>query len=87
MSDLKTRLANGEKLTKEEMARLGQLEDEIMEHLRKQIAELEAKDPPLSEEDQLKLFQMKEKLLQLELDRLLRKKPLTEEDKRRIKEL
>ena len=56
MADLKMRLANGEKLTKEEMARLNQLEDEIMEHLRKQIAELEAKDPPLSEEDQLKLF-------------------------------
>ena len=56
MSKLKARLANGEKLSKEEMARLNLLEDEIMEHLRKQIAELEAKDPPLSDEDQLKLF-------------------------------
>ena len=69
------------------MLKLIQVEDELMEILRREIADHEAKDPPLSKEDELKLAQLKEKLAQIELDRLLRKDPKTEEDLARIKEL
>lgn len=37
------------------MLKLIQVEDELMEILRREIADLEAKDPPLSKEDELKL--------------------------------
>lgn len=67
--------------------KLVKVEDELMEMLRRGIADIEAKDPPLSMEDQLKLAQLRERLAQIELDRLLRKDPKTEEDLARIKEL
>jgi len=69
------------------MVKLVKIEDDLMEELRVDIADLEAKNPPLSLEDELKLNQLKEKLTLLELDRLLRKDPKTEEDLKRIKEL
>jgi hypothetical protein len=69
------------------MIKLVKVEDELMEMLRRGIADIEAKNPPLSMEDQLKLAQLRERLAQIELDRLLRKDPKTDEDLARIKEL
>ena len=52
---LKKKLSDQGKLSKEDMMKLVKVEDELMEMLRRGIADIEAKDPPLSMEDQLKL--------------------------------
>lgn len=69
-------------LSKEELDRLWQLEEERLAELQKRIAELEKKGwDNLANNEKFELLGLQKEVLNIELDRILRKKkPLSDED-------
>lgn len=81
MEQLRQRLANGEKLTPEELAMLEQLENERLRHLEKLISDMLAKGyENLSDQEKLELIGYKKERVNILLDQLKRKNKLSKED-------